>query len=280
MDATIAVGHAAARIVGHARRAHVVEAADWMRADQLIADPALVGIGQPTRRFHGPQAEAPQFPGERRHQSRDAVHIDVRQAPVERDPRHSGGVPFLVELDPAVGIGRLLGANDDRQVEPAQTAHQPGMERAGETGVAAHQLLGRFPHRAAGARRRGAMLEVEIGALGERMVAALRLPDGEGQCGVEQPFAPLQRFRWSNRRRYFHPVDAPLGEGRQPLPVGLADDAAAPAMGMLHEVAADQVVMIADAVRHDGIGRQQDARIFYPAGGQDILARPDIDRPA
>ena len=172
VDPPPAVGDAAARIAGHAGRAHMVEAADRMRADQLVADPALVRVAS--------QPAGSTLPRPSRRDSRSSAATrpatlstsiaDSRQSSATR------GMPMASLLaaqhHPAVRVGRLLGADDQRQVEPAEPLHQPGMERAGQAGVAAHQLLGRLPHRAAGAGRRGAMLDVEIGALGQRMAAA------------------------------------------------------------------------------------------------------------
>ena len=89
------------------------------------------------------KAEPPGFPVERGDQTDDAVDVDRRQPPVERDPRHADRVLLAIEHHPAVGVGRLLRPNDQRKVEPAEPLHQPGMERAGQPGVAPHQLLGR-----------------------------------------------------------------------------------------------------------------------------------------
>ena len=155
----------------------------------------------------------------------------------------------------------LLGRRDrpEQQLRVAQRALQRG-DRVAHLIVERAQLVG---------ERRG------IGA-----EAAGVLADGDGQRGVEQPFAPLEALRRRDRRRDFDAIDLALGEGRQPLPVGLANDPAAARMRMLHEEAADEIVMIADAMGDDRVRSQQDARILDSPGGKQIVARPDVDRAA
>src|SRR4030095_17061431 len=95
--------------------------------------------------------------------------------------------------------------------------------------------------------RRGAMLDVQIGPLGQGMRATHGRADGNRQGAVEQTFPALQCVCRRNCRGYFDTADLALGERCQPSPIGTADNPPAASMGMLHEKTSDLIVAIADA---------------------------------
>src|SRR5436190_23512416 len=108
------------------------------------------------------------------------------------------------------------------------------------------------------------MLDMQIGPFGQGMRAVLGRADSNRQGAVEQAFPALQRLCRRDCRGYFDTADLALGEGRQPAPVGTADNPPAASMGMLHEKTSDLVVAVTDAGRGNRVGCKQNAWIFDP----------------
>ena len=137
----------------------------------------------------------------------------------------------------------------------------------------ARRLLGRHPQRPAALGRRHVVLEPGIGPHPDELPPALRLAGDDGQRGVEDALAPLERRATarSGRRGPAPPIRWRRPNAFSSGQAAAVDDPAAAGMGMLHEIAADLVVLVAEA-RH---ARAAEPRILDPAGGEDERPRPD-----
>ena len=257
MHPAIAVGDAVLGIIGHPGRSHVVVAADWMIADQIVKYPLARRIPKPLGRLDFAQARILRLSREDFHQRSRAFNVLVAQAPVELDARHAHSVNRLVESHPAVGIGRLLRTDHDCQFRPAAEALPPGAHRARELLELTSDAAAQFPQPAPGPRWRRLMLSVQIGPFHQGTPAADGASGRDGHGAVEDAEILLRSWRRSEQTGIFHSSQTALGERTEHSPDRCPGYRAAAAMRMLHKETPDQVVLVSNARFHHAVGRQQ-----------------------
>ena len=240
-----------------------------MAADQRVAAPRRAAVAEPAIDLDPAEAEAPQFAVERRHRAMRADPVDVAEAPVERQSRHPERVGLGGQHDAAVRIRRLLGPQDGVDALGAALYGEPRQDRAGRFLGSDDGLLCLAPEIAAQPVGRQRVLQRVVGAPGRGHAVVGRLSGGERERGVQQAVALLQRLG-RTAEGGVAPAAMPMRARQQvqqpPGPVG--DDAAAAGMRVLHEVAADQIVRVAEAVGLHVARGQQQTRYLQPAGRQ------------